>query len=419
MKRMNDYTVEVDGINIYVNSNLELEKTALEELKTFKAIEGLRHLSFTPDFHKGSGTPIGTVALLDRVYPKVPGNDIGCGMALFVLKTKELPDMKTLKTKLRETFFEGKREIFVTDRKKLLMGVDNVLRGRSTERLGYDYSNFMGEFKVSDVLSPYFSITSERDNILGSIGGGNHFVEIQKIEKIVSKSMWIKYGVNQGDYCVMVHSGSLDNGHQVGTHFNDLAKKKFEGKHPKNGYFYLNDKDSEDYLTASYNAANFAKYNRGIMAAMVADVLDCDMRFIYDTPHNLVFKHDDGYMHRKGSCSADEGELVIIPGSMGTSSFVGIGNGFKGTLNSAPHGAGRILNRNKSRNNIDDLKDIELVTKIDPTRIRPDVAKEVYKGLAEEAPRSYKDIKEVIATCTAAGILDEAMWLSPVLTIKG
>lgn len=424
LNRLNDWSVEVDiplKPIIYVNKNIDIEKSALEELETFSQIDGIKKLSLTPDFHRGSGTPIGTVALIDRVYPKVPGNDIGCGIRLDVLPITELPPMEVLIPKLRHVFFEGGREIFIKDRSSVLLGdgLSENLYGKSTEGLDFKNQQFLYSSGVSDVLSPYFTIKSERDNILGTIGGGNHFVEIQRVSEIKDGGLAHSLKIKPGSYCVMVHSGSLDNGHQVGNHFKDLAKSKFEGKHPKNGYFPLNEEDSHRYMIASANTSNFAKINRAIMSNMVAQVLGCEGKFIYDSHHNLILPHAEEYLHLKGACRATENEIVLIPGSMGSSSFVGIGLGFEGTSSCAPHGAGRVLNRGDSRKNVEDLKEINIVTKIDPKRIRKDVAEEVYKSIAEESPRSYKDVREVISTCEMAGIVKQAFWLEPILTIKG
>ncbi len=236
--RINDWTVALDNkqqSNIYANSRIDIESSALDEVEKFSSIEGIKKLDFTPDFHKGSGTPIGTVALIDRVYPKVPGNDIGCGMRLDFLSIKELPDIETLKNKLRHAFFEGGREIFVKDRAAVLAGKDleSNLYGKTTDGLKFSSQKFLGNGEISDVLNPYLSLKSERDNFLGTIGGGNHFVEIQEIETIRDKLLAQVFGVKVGTYAVMVHSGSLDNGHQVGNHFKDLAKSKFKGKHPE------------------------------------------------------------------------------------------------------------------------------------------------------------------------------------------
>lgn len=428
-KRLNDHTVELDdvrGSKIFVNENIELERSAIEEAKVFSTIDGIEHLSFTPDFHKGAGTPIGTVALIDRVYPRVVGSDIGCGMRLDKLNIKTIDIEEDLKDRLRGSFFEGKREIFNKNRENILrygLGAVDELYGSTADIIKNmehrTYQGFVGLGDISDVLSPYIKLAGDRDNILACAGGGNHFIEIQVVDEVVDRRKAYEFGLKKDDLCVMVHTGSLDNGHQVANHFKDLAKHELTSKHPEHGYFPLSDKSSLEYFVASSNAANFATVNRALLAACMAEVLDTSLSSIYDSPHNLVTKQDNRYLHNKGSCSAKLDEIVIIPGSMGTRSCVCVGLEFAGTNASSPHGAGRVLNRGSSRKNIDSLHDLQIVTKIDPRKTRSDVADEVMKDLSEESPRSYKDIGEVIKSVEMAGIAKPVLWLKPLLTIKG
>ena len=424
--RVNDYSVLLSGdfpVTIYVNENIHIENSALEEIDSFRTLPGIEFLSYSPDVHKGSGTSIGTTALIDRVYPAVTGNDIGCGMRFDVTSLDKLEITPELISKIRHTFFEGGRDVHVKDKRDVLSyGIEAELFGQSVECIPKKNSSHsggsLGAGDVASILESYHLNTGTRDNFLGSIGGGNHFVEIQQVEAIVDKVAAWKYGLKVGSYCIMSHSGSLDLGHAVGNYYKDLSKKLHTGKYPKHGYFSLDDKNGLEYIKASYNAANFATVNRAVMASMLATVLDTELSSVYDSPHNLIWLENEKFLHRKGSCPADVNELVMIPGSMGTPSCIALGQGFNGTYKSSAHGAGRVLNRGAGRLAKLD-SDIIVVTKIDPTNVRADIAKELAKNLAEESPSVYKDIREVISTSESAGIIKPIAWMKPILTIKG
>lgn len=410
---------------IYANQNIKLEPSALTELETFRTIDGIKNLSITPDFHRGSGTPIGTTALIDRVYPQVVGGDIGCGLRLDVTSLSDVDVTPSLKDKIRHAFFGGGREVLVDSRSDVLAyGLQAKVSGRSTNRIPSIQKSHangaLGYGSVADILSDYANIDSKIDNFLGTIGGGNHFVELQRVTKIVDKHAAYAAGIKVGSICIMSHSGSLDIGHVVANHHKEKAKSQHVGQYPVHGYFQLDNEFGLKYITDSYNAANFAMVNRAVMNSMLADVLDTELTSVYDSPHNLVWYNEDTgmYLHRKGSCPANENELVMIPGSMGTASCLAIGQGFAGTMSSSAHGAGRVLNRNAARA-VNETNALHIITKIDPDRVRADIAKEVMKTLNEEAPSAYKDIGEVISTSVDAGILNVVAWLEPILTVKG
>ena len=425
--RITDYSLTVDtpkiSAIIYANEQVHLERSALDELESFAEIDGIQKLAFTPDFHRGAGTPIGTVALIDRVYPKIVGNDIGCGMRFDVTDLNVLDFTPALADQLRHAFFGGGREVHLPSRSDLLAyGLESAVNGYSTDCLPRvniaHQGGSLGDGDVSKILSSFTNITSTRDNFLGSIGGGNHFVEIQQVDEIVDRATAWKWGITPGRICVMCHSGSLDLGHVVGNYFKDKARDSWQGKYPDNEYFPLSDALGLDYIRASYNVANFATVNRAIMSSMVARILKTQLSSVYDSPHNLVWLDGANFLHRKGSCPAANEEPVIIPGSMGTRSLVAIGQGFDGTMSSSPHGAGRVLNRNAARSAAS-MENIHVVTKVDIDSVRNDVAVELRKTLSEEAPAAYKDITSVANSVQSAGIAQPVAWLKPILTLKG
>ena len=219
-----------------------------------------------------------------------------------------------------------------------------------------------------------------RDAQIGSIGGGNHFVELQSIEEVHHGSTAYLWGVKPGDVTIMVHSGSVGFGHTVGKFFLDRAIEIYpkELKRPKHGFYALptqgpHAKIARAYLDAMANAAHFAFANRlflGLMAIKaISEVIGRDVQasLVYDAPHNLIWQgkeasgseHSERFVHRKGACPAYGpepessgpfqylGQPVIIPGSMGASSYLLEGLGNQEALNSACHGAGRSVSRGK------------------------------------------------------------------------
>lgn len=419
-KNFADFSAQING-KIYANKTMHLENCALVEAENFSKCEGLSHLSFTPDFHKGSGVPIGTVAVMDRIYPNVIGNDIGCGMSLYATNLFDVDVTPELKDTLRGVYFEGKRDVHVKSRSDLLEYgfLRENLYGDTMQNVPFKghMNGQLGFGGVHSIFDQYLSNKSSRENFLGSIGGGNHFVEVQRVDSVKNPKLAYDFGLKKNQIVIMIHSGSLDLGQLTGKFFRQKARDNWVGKHPENGMFYLSDDLAQDYMLASRNAANFAINNRFVMANMIANVLGTELQVIYDSPHNLVWETSDGYLYRKGSCPAADNEPVIIPGSMGTKSSLCVGKGFSGTKGSSPHGAGRVMKRNAARN--EDIKDIDVVTKISLDNARGDVKKEVMKNLAEEAPRSYKDLGEVISSVESNGIADLVCWLSPIMTMKG
>ncbi|HRD78215.1 MAG TPA: RtcB family protein [Hyphomicrobiaceae bacterium] len=279
-----------------------------------------------------------------------------------------------------------------------------------------------------------------RDGQIGSIGGGNHFVEIQRVEEVFDGATARAWGLVPGRVAIMAHSGSVGIGHMVGNHFSDKARALYPAglAHPEHGFYPLGSRSDagEAYLSAMGNAANFAYANRLFLGLMVVRALsealgrEVEARLVYDAPHNLVWDDGDGRMiHRKGACPADgpsddadfpSGHPVIIPGSMGASSFVLRGHGSVASLCSACHGAGRLAPRQQARHGAEgELAALRVVTKVDGRRLRPDVRAEWQRALSEEAPSRYKDVTPVIETVVGADIASKVVRLWPLMTVKG
>lgn len=321
--------------------------------------------------------------------------------------------------------------------------------------------HFHGVLPAKDVFAFGDYITGSgandsRDSQIGSIGGGNHFVELQAIEEILDATTAYTWGVTANSIAIMAHSGSVGLGHPVGGFFLDRARDIYprEMKRPDHGFYVIPTRGPHAALAARYldamrNAANFAFANRLLLGLMTVRVLsevlkrDVSARLVYDAPHNLIWETEDEkmFLHRKGACPALGGDPalsgsafrytghpVIIPGSMGAASYLLAGAGNDAALCSACHGAGRSLSRGKSRH-VDQrtyestFDRLRVVTPIDPTapdvRLRRDVLTEYHDRLKEEAPYAYKDITPVVQTVEDARIARRVARTWPLLTIKG
>lgn len=484
-------------VKLFANKDVFVDDSAFEELFEFldvnRAIEDINNkeskgeVSFfgdaasiekvvlTPDFHKGSGIPIGTVVETDGlVIPAAIGNDICCGMRLIAtdLPVSRLENHWTeIQNKLRQIFFQGQRNIPMSPRQReatLRYGLpglldtisDNINNGLykyynvSSQKDDLNKMYNHGGFETSrlfgfEKLIHSSGLIDGRDPQIGSVGGGNHFVELQSIDEIMCKASAKHFNLSTGNLAIMIHSGSVALGHAVGGHFIDQAKSIFPKsvKDPKNDFYPLPmrgpfKKDGEFYLESMKNAANFAFANRlflGLMAVRaIQEVIgtNLDTRLIYDAPHNLVFHKKNNFLHRKGATPAEGptnpsdwiGAPVIIPGSMGSASYLLTGLGNEEALESACHGAGRSMARGEASHVDDKIFDqqtekLRIVSKIDynspQMQMRRDIMSKVKERIKEEAPYAYKPITPIIKSIEHAEIARPVAKLMPLCTIKG
>lgn len=287
---------------------------------------------------------------------------------------------------------------------------------------------------------------------LGSLGGGNHFLEIQRVEKIFDKEIAKFMGIEEeGQVCLMVHTGSRGFGHQVCTDYLRILESRFRdiiSKLPDRELVYApsGTKECEDYFYAMNSAANFAWCNRQMITHWVRESItrvfgvseeDIGLDVIYDVAHNIgkVEEHKvDGevkkvYVHRKGATRAfgpgssdiprdyqKIGQPVLIPGSMGTASYILIGTekAEEETFSSVCHGAGRLQSRAKA---LKSYRGEQVKRELEGRGII--VRSASWKVLAEEAPAVYKDVDEVVKTCELAGISKIVVELRPLGVVKG
>lgn len=482
---------------LFANDDVPVESSAVQELlellelqadtqqlstavpEYFPVAPELTQVAVTPDFHKGSGVPIGTVlATRGFVVPAAIGNDINCGMRLHLtsLKTSKVQSqLAVLEDRFRHLYFQGGRNIAMNriQREALfkngLTGLCETVPRTQQEGLWAGFHRFIGhdlpkvERKGSLLASQTRGLDDflggtelSRDGQIGSIGGGNHFVEIQFVDKILDRATAHAWGITPGMLTVMVHTGSVSIGHLSGSLYRERVKKQYPKgrKHPRNGVFVLPEQESTQqdwriFWDGLNNAANFAFANRMFLALMALQGLEevcgeLDAKLLYDAPHNLVWpeKTDCGtiYIHRKGACPARgmeqmsgtpfefHGEPVLVPGSMGASSFILRGLGNAASLQSASHGAGRILSRGDAlqgheKEFAEFLKNFRVVTPIDfkrqDVRQRRDIMDKKLEDIKKEAPFAYKGIGPIVKTLEQAGIAAPVAELHPLMTIKG
>jgi len=486
-------------VRFFRNEEVKFENNALEELQRLlllsETINKLKdhdadffaeknaeiaEVAITPDFHKGAGIPIGTVMLTQGlVVPQAIGNDVNCGMRLYttdLTADKVNDNFNLLEKEIRHIFFEGGRDIPMTRMqrealfKEGLLGILETSNQSFRKGLWKYYDVKQQEADILNVMNMGSMITDQTiglddflgsntlsyDEQIGSIGGGNHFVEVQKVAEIIDNQIANAWGLKKGQVVVMIHTGSVMIGHHSGMYFRQIVKNIFPSilKHPDNGIFIL--PESDKYLgewnmfwALLSNAANFAFANRLFLGLMmnkaITDIIgEFDFKLLYDAPHNLVWKEEINgkqyFLHRKGACPSRSmtqmagtkfeyyGEPVFIPGSMGSSSFILAGLGNRQSLFSSSHGAGRGLSRGKAikaddaefRDFIDRFK---VITPIDPKRPdikgRPDILKKWEDEIKSEAPYAYKDITPIIQTHVDNGMAKVVARLEPILTVKG
>lgn len=446
IKSLNDEGLES---KILLPENFAIEEKAIHQLMDFAKIQHpdgghVKCSCATPDFHTGTTVPVGSVVVTthDMVIPQAIGTDINCGMRLHKLDLtydKFLENKELWVKKLKGDLLEGTRNIPVTPHAMKALfdnGIGDffeVMEKSKKEGIfsQIDFEQIKNEFarlhlsafeKGSSNDAPEALQNMSRDLIrdpsMGTLGGGNHFCEVQVITEIVDKRKAYEYGLKVGQLVVMIHTGSRDVGFYVGSRWADKAKQKWPSTHkyPDSKIFPVLGDMAQQYLTAMHSAAHYATLNRALIAELVRQRTkevfgDLDCPLIVDVPHNIVLKEDIGNVHRKGATPAYAGQDLLIPGSMGHDSYLLSGLGNESWLSSASHGAGRSISRNeisfkaKKDKSILGLDNVECIT-----------LKE--ERMIEEAPAAYKEIGPVIQSQVEEKTVSVIARFSPILTFK-
>jgi tRNA-splicing ligase RtcB len=279
---------------------------------------------------------------------------------------------------------------------------------------------------------------------LGTMGAGNHFVEVQRVQEVFDEEIAKKLGLEKGKITILIHCGSRGLGHQVATDYirqalNYIDKQNIELADRELAYFPYRHPEGQNYLLAMKASANFAFANRQLILHQVKKAFrkvfgkEIGLKQVYDVAHNIVkieeYDNRKLIVHRKGATRAfwkghpelapkyrEIGQPTLIPGSMGTSSYILIGQELAKEISfgSAPHGAGRLMSRAEAKRKV---KGSELKKELERRGIA--VAAGSMSGLAEEAPVAYKDVSEVVEVVHNIGIAKKLAKLLPVGVIKG
>ena len=373
-----------------------VEESAMRQIENLTTLPFLfHHLAIMPDVHAGVGMPIGGVlACKDAVIPNAVGVDIGCGMC--AVKTNwKVAGMTT--EVLRKQIMRGIR-------KRIPLGMSRHKTAQDEKYLptGHDIEG------MEVVKRRQASITKE----VGTLGGGNHFIELQKDE--------------EGNLWIMIHSGSRNLGKQVGDYYNKIAATLNERWHsvvaPGIGLPFLarGDKEFEMYWNEMRYCIDFAFCNRKLMMERIEEVLADVLSGIEFEPminiaHNYAAREhhfgEDVIVHRKGATLAREGVVGIIPGSQGTASYIVEGLGNADSFCSCSHGAGRAMSRTMALNTLDMEQELAMLDAkgiVHAIRSKEDM---------QEATGAYKDIETVIAN--EADLVRVTTRLLPIAVIKG
>lgn len=459
--------MRVDGV-VYADEELVVQADrdrALEQVINVAFLPGIVRASMAmPDIHWGYGFPIGGVAATEVdgegvISPGGVGFDISCGVRLIRTNISRLEAEKHLESLAQTLASEipkgvGSRGKIRVKRKEM---EELMVKGaRWAVERGYGNPRDLEFIEARGVLegaNP--EIVSSRafergENQPGTLGAGNHFLEIQEVEEVYRAEIAEKLGVFKGQLAVMIHSGSRGVGHQICTDFlkvMDAATRKYGYNLPDRQLACapVNSPEGRNYYQAMACAVNYALANRQCLGHLVSEAIERVFRLgaerlgislLYDVSHNIAKfeKHEvDGKLkllcvHRKGATRAlppghpelatayqGTGQPVIIPGDMGRASYLLVGTEQgKESFYSTCHGAGRLLSRKQAKKSIRGEK---LRQELEEKGIKV-VAGSMFL-LAEEAPQAYKDVNRVVEICEGAGLSLKVARLKPLLVVKG
>lgn len=461
-------------VRIYAKENLinSMERDVFEQATNAAMLPGLLKFSYVfSDGHSGYGVPVGWCGAFDLengvISPGAIGFDINCGMRLIKTdltidevrpKVKELVDLlfKMVPAGVGATSYQEPKEISQLDQHKFRDVVENGVawakeRGYAIER-DIERIEEHGSVKTADFSKVSNEAFKRGKNQIGTLGSGNHYLEIQVIDRIYDERIAKRWSLeSEGQVCIMVHCGSRGFGHQVCTDYLDTfvrAMKSYGIKVPDNQLACapFSSQEGQNYLKAMSCAINFAFVNRQLIVYQVRKAFEHVFRkdweslgldIVYDVAHNTakLEEHEvDGQrkkviVHRKGATRSfgpdhpelselfkETGQPVIVGGSMETGSFLCVGTkkAEKETFGTTLHGSGRTMSRTKAKHLI---RGEELQKKMLERGIY--VKATTMSGLAEEAGFAYKDIDEVVDSMHQAGISLKVLRLKPIANIKG
>ena len=417
-----------------------------------------------PDGHEGYGLPVGGIIASDAgngiISPGAVGFDINCGVRIIktALTEKEVrPRLKELMDRLFANVPSG-----VGSKAKLGFSQSDLER-ISEEGVPYaiekgfgsaedaDCTEENGHMEGADISKVSTMARARGMDQLGTLGAGNHFLEVQRVERIFNADIAKKYGLHEDQIVVMVHTGSRGFGHQICSDYLK-ALVEYQQKHsislvdPELSYAEVGSKEADSYIAAMKCAVNYAFSNRQIITSSIRKSFEqvfgksydaLGIELLYDVAHNIAKleehvvdrQHRKVYVHRKGATRAfgpgeeavpkkyrEVGQPVLIPGSMGTASYVlaGAKGAMDETFGSTCHGSGRVMSRHQAMREIPASKTFEELTKKNvEIRVR------TRKLISEEAEWAYKNVDEVVKVVEEAGLSKIVSRNVPIGVAKG
>jgi tRNA-splicing ligase RtcB len=460
--------MRVDGV-VFADDELlrlaTLDK-AIEQVANVAHLPGIVGASLAmPDIHWGYGFPIGGVAATDPerggvISPGGVGFDISCGVRLHLTNLRFAEAEASLDRLMSALAANiprgvGSKGHIRTSRRDLRAICEKGARWAVEQ--GFGRPEDLERIEDGGTLQGAdFSLVSDRaiergSNQPGTLGAGNHFLEIQEVEEILDPAVADAFGLFRGQLVVMIHSGSRGFGHQICTDFLKImerAARKYGIDLPDRQLACapVDSPEGRDYYAAMACAVNYALCNREVLGHWVRRSFEqafgagehaLGLDLLYDVSHNIAkfeWHQVDGErrrlcVHRKGATRAfgpghpelperyrSVGQPVIIPGDMGTASFVLVGTPEAETLSfsSTCHGAGRVMSRSEAKRKI---RGAELKSSLEARGIH--VVSGSLALLAEEAPEAYKDVERVVAVCEGAGLSRRVARLRPHGVVKG
>jgi len=474
LKKVNDYLYEIPKsfrsnmrvpARIYVNNKMLgnlFRDRSLEQLINVATLPGIiKYALAMPDIHEGYGFPIGGVAAMDItqgvISPGGIGYDINCGVRLllsefnFAEVSSYLPNLANqIQRDVPSGVGKGGkiRLNSASMNKVLAYGAKRVVEQGYGESNDINHCEENGSMAQAQPDWVSEKAKSRGRDQLGTLGAGNHFLEIQRVKKIYEPETAKVFGLFPDQIVVMIHCGSRGLGHQVCTDYvriflNNIQKYNIKLADNELACAPLSSEEGKKYLGAMASAANFAWANRQLITHLVRGSFkkvfqkEIPLRLLYDVAHNigkleehtLNNKKIKVCIHRKGATRAfapghpalpedyqKVGQPVIIPGRMGTASYIlaGTKEAMEKSFGTVCHGAGRTMSRHKAKRKI---RGSELRTDLEQRGIIVRCVSNA--GLAEEAPQAYKDVDSVVEVTQGAGLAKKVARLVPVVAIKG
>ncbi|WP_229402233.1 RNA ligase RtcB family protein [Micromonospora okii] len=355
-------------VTVFASPTSWIESAAVDQCHQVAALDGMTHVAAMPDLHPGKGAPIGAAMASTVLYPFLVGSDIGCGIAVFPIRLKRaVPE-------------------------RLAARFPDLDRPLNPER---DADDPAWAVLTGDVPAGH-------TEGLGTVGRGNHFVELARVGAVLEPDHAGRLGLAAGDLVLVVHSGSRGLGERI---LRAHTERHGAGPAP----------DPAAYLAMHDEAVRWGSLNRRLLAARVAHALGAEPTApIVDQCHNLVEVRDGGYLHRKGAAPGD-GRDVLVAGTRGTPSYLVAAHAGAEANHSVAHGAGRkmsradALRRGRAKHTVEELR-------------RTPLGSRVVCGdrqlLFEEAPTAYKRIEQVITDLVDHGLATPVATTVPLVTYK-